>query len=126
LPRIKADILEKAVWKRLKAVLSNSDTLRQSMRDGLAQLKERRSQLSKETGTVDKQLEVVLAKKERLGLVFTDGAITRDVYEKRLNELTRQEKELLKARDNLNPQVRGEIQELELAIASLEKTLESN
>ena len=125
LPRIKADLLERAVWDRLKAVLTDSETLREGMRSSLAQLKERREQLYQSTGSVDKKLEAIVAKKERLGLVFADGTITRETYQKKLQEVVRIEKDLLKARGNLSPQDRSEIGDLELAIVSMEKTLSS-
>jgi site-specific DNA recombinase len=125
LPRIKANLLEWAVWERLKAVLTDSETLREGMKNSLAQLKERREQLYRDTNSVDKKLEAIIARKERLGLSFADGAITRETYKKKLQEAVRIEKDLLRTRDNLSPEDRTEVGELEQAIASLEKTLDS-
>jgi len=125
LPRMKADLLERAVWERLKLVLTDSETLRESIRRTLTELKERREHLYQSTGSVDQKLEAIVAKKERLGLSFADGAISRETYQKKLQEAARIEKDLLNSRDNLSPDDRSEIGELDQAIASLEKTLNS-
>jgi hypothetical protein len=118
-------LLEKAVWERLKLVLTDSETLREGMRSSLAELKERREYLYQSTGSVDKKLEAIVAKKERLGLSFADGAISRETYQKKLQESVRIKKDLLRSRDNLSPDDRSEIGDLDQAIASLEKTLNS-
>jgi hypothetical protein len=117
--------LEWAVWERLKAVLTDSETLREGMRNIRARLKERREELYRGIGSVDKKLEAIVARKERLGLSFADGAISRETYRKKLQEAIRIEKDLLKMRDNLSPEDKTEIGELEQAIDSLEKTLDS-
>jgi hypothetical protein len=106
-------------------VLTDSETLREVMRSSLAELKERREHLYQSTGSVDEKLEAIMAKKERLGLSFADGAISRETYQKKLQEAVRIEKDLLKVRDNLSPEDRSEIGELDQAIASLEKILNS-
>ena len=95
------------------------------MRSSLAGLKERRKQLYQSTDSVDEKLEVIVAKKERLGLSFADGAISRETYQKKLQEAIKIEKDLHKSRDNLSPDDRSEIGDLDQAIASLEKTLTS-
>jgi predicted RNA-binding Zn-ribbon protein involved in translation (DUF1610 family) len=45
LPRMRADLLEKAVWRRLKAVLTDSEALKESLRNTLVELQQRRSEL---------------------------------------------------------------------------------
>jgi len=122
--RLRADILEKAVWRRLKTALTDSETLRDSLRDSLAELKQRRGQLDKETGCLDKELQAISGKKERLGLAYADGAIAREVFEGNLHILTKREAELLKARNNLDPHVGMELDDLEQSIASLEKMVD--
>jgi hypothetical protein len=37
---------------------------------------------------VDEKLEAIVAQKERLGLSFADGAISRETYRKKLQEAT--------------------------------------
>ncbi|MFH1382856.1 MAG: recombinase family protein [Chloroflexota bacterium] len=124
LPRVRADYLEKAVWRRLKEVLSDSEVLKNSLRNNLAELKQRRTYLDSGTSFVDKELTTVSAKKERLGLAYTDGAIPKDVYEKKLHILAKKEGELLKSRSNLSPELRMELDEVERSIDSLEKALD--
>jgi len=68
--------------------LTDSETLREGLRSSLAEMKERREHLYQSTGSVDQKLESIIAKKERLGLSFTDGAISRDTYQKKLQEAT--------------------------------------
>jgi hypothetical protein len=125
LPRMKADLLERAVWERLKAVLTDSETLREGMQSSLDELKERWKQLYQSIGSVDEKLESIVAKKERLGLSFADGAISWETYRKKLQEAIKIEKDLLRSRDNLSLDDRSEIGDLDKAIASLEKTLNS-
>ncbi|MFC1943425.1 zinc ribbon domain-containing protein [Chloroflexota bacterium] len=123
-PRIKADWLEEVVWERLKDVLSDSDAMRRCIRDVLEELKERTKHFSEQTYAVDSQIEMLRLKKERLGLVFADGAISRDVYTKKLQNLNKQERELLKVRDNLNPGALAEIAEVENTIKSIGEMLD--
>ena len=68
--------------------------------------------------------EAIRLKKERLGLVFTDGTIGKDVYEGRLQGFRKQEKELLKIKSNLSPEARLEIAELENSIRVIEDILD--
>ncbi len=89
LPRIKADWLEEVVWNRLKDVLSNSDAMGRCIRDALDELKERRKHFSEQTCAVDSQIEIIRLKKERLGLVFADGAISKDTYTQKLHNLNK-------------------------------------
>ncbi len=51
-------------------------------------------------------------KKERLGLIFTDGSIGEAVYEGKLQGCRKQEEELLKIKNNLSPEARWELAEL--------------
>ncbi len=124
LPRMRADLLEKAVWRRLKTVLTDSETLRESLRSSLAELRQRRSELDKGIGSIDKELQTIYSKKERLGLAYADGAVSKEVYDERLQVLVKREGELLKARSNLDPQVGMELDELEQGIATLEKVVD--
>jgi len=124
LPRVRADLLEKAVWRRLKDVLTDSDTLKKSLKCCLDELKQKRIEYDNGTGSVDRDIESIVAKKERLGLAYADGAVTKKVYQQRLCTLTKMEGELLQARSNLNPELRAELDSLEQSIASLEKALD--
>jgi len=124
MPNMLADDLEKAVWKRLKKVMTDHEALRDSLRNTLEDLRQRRNSLNKGSDFTEKELQTVYDKKERLALVYADQAIIREVYEKRMDILKRKESELLKARTNLDPLVKIELGEFERGIASLEKAIE--
>jgi site-specific DNA recombinase len=124
MPRIRADGLEKAVWSRLKAVMTDHEAFRDSLRNTLDDLKQRKNSLSTGWVSKEKELRVVYEKKERLGLVYADLAITKEKYEKEMNILKKKESELLKVRTNLDPKVKIELDDLERAMASLEKTID--
>ncbi|MFC1902562.1 recombinase family protein [Chloroflexota bacterium] len=123
LPRIKADILEKAVWRRLKAVMTDHEALRDSLRNSLDDLKKSKTNLNHGWDNNEKELKAVHEKKERLGLIFADLAITKEQYEKKMAILKKKESELLKARVNLDPGVKADLDEIEKVIASLENTI---
>jgi hypothetical protein len=124
LPRLRADLLEMAVWKRLKAALTDSQTLRETFRSTLAELKEKRGEMGKAAESIDRELENISGKKERLGLAYADGAVAKEAYDNKLGILKKREGELLAARSNLNPQVGMELDELEQQIAMLEHTVD--
>ncbi len=75
----------------------------------------RRDELGKETAAVDQERENIRAKKERLGLAFADGVVAKEVYTGRLQKLSSRESELVKMSDNLDPETRAEIDDLEHA-----------
>ena len=113
-----------AVWKRLKAALSDSQTLRETFRSTLAELKEKRGEMTKATESIDRELENISSKKERLGLAYADGAVAKGVFDNKLGILKKREGELLAARSNLNPQVGMELDKLEQQIAMLENAVD--
>lgn len=125
-PRIEGKWLEKAVWDKVKAILQNSDILRQSVKNALSELQEKRNEFGDQTESLDRQLEIIKGKKQRLGLAFADGAVTKELYSRKLQELRRKERDLLKMRDNLNPEAQAEIAELENCIASIDKMLDKH
>jgi len=124
LPRVKADELEKLVWRRLKAVMTDHEALRESLRNNLNDLKQRKNGLSKGWEFNEKELQTVYDKKERLALVYADQAITKETYDKKMSILKKKESELLKARTNLDPRARIELDDLERRIAYLEKAID--
>ncbi|MDO8568902.1 MAG: hypothetical protein Q7R57_09365, partial [Dehalococcoidales bacterium] len=114
----------KKIWQRFKTVVSNSEILKKGIRDALADIRERRDELGKDTAAVDEEMKSILAKKERLGLAFADGALPKEVYTSKLHKLTNRESELVKMIDNLEPETRAEIDDLERAVTSIEKMLD--
>ena len=121
---IMAEELEKAVWRQLKAVMTDQEALKESFRNSLEEARQRRNSLDNRSDFSEKELQTIYDKKERLALVYADQAIKRETYEKRMSILKKRENDLLKARSNLNPQVKTELDDLERTIAYLEKVVE--
>ncbi len=121
---IDANELEKAVWRQLKAVMTDHEVLRDSIRHSLEEIKRRQNDLDNRNGTNEKELQEVQDKKERLALVYVDQAMKKEVYEKRMSILKKKENDLLKARSNLDPKVKIELDELERTVAYLEKIVD--
>lgn len=90
----------------------------------LEEARQRRNSLDSHSGTNEKDLEEVQDKIERLALVYADQAMKKDTYEKRMGILKKRQNDLLKARSNLDPQVKTELGELERTIAYLEKVVD--
>jgi hypothetical protein len=123
LPFINADKLEQDGWEKVKAVIRNQDTLAECVNKALIELEERKSQIGAEAMAIDDKLEVIRTKKERLGLVFADGAINESVYKSKLNQLKKQETSLLKCRHNIDPAELTELSALEGRIAMVKDVL---
>jgi hypothetical protein len=121
---IDANELEKAVWRQLKAVMTDQEALKESFRHSLEEARQRSNGLDHCSGFNEKELHEVNDKKERLALVYADRAMKQNVYEQRMSVLKKRENDLLKARSNLNPQVKTELNELERTIAYLEAVTE--
>lgn len=123
LPYIRADWLEWQVWRKVKAVLNNSDKLTECVNKALIELEERKSQIGAETLAIDNRLEAIQAKEERLGITFADRAVSESVYKSKLNQLKKQEAALLKCRHNIDPLELTELAMLEGRIAMVKDVL---
>jgi site-specific DNA recombinase len=123
LPYIRADWLEWGVWKKVEAVLNNSDKLAECVNKALIELEKRKSQIGAETLTIDNKLEAIRTKEERLGMVFADGAISESAYKSKLSQLKKQEAALLKCRHNIDPLELTEMAALEARIAMVKDVL---
>jgi len=123
LPFVRADKLEREVWEKVKAVLKNPDTLAECVNKALIELEEKRSQLGAETLAIDDRLKAIRAKKERLGIAFADGAIQETIYKSRLNRLKKQEANLVKCRQAIDPSELSELSTLESRIIIVKEIL---
>ena len=123
---IEANEFEKAVWRQLKAVMTDQEALKESFRHSLEGARQRRNSLDHGGSLNEKELSEVNDQKERLALVYADRAMKKEVYEKRMSVLKKRENDLLKARSNLDPQVKTELNELERTIAYLGTVIEGN
>jgi len=123
LPYIRADWLEWGAWEKVKAILNNSDQLAECVDKALIELEERRAQIGAETLTIDNKLEAIMTKKERLGMVFADGAVSENTYRSKLSQLKKQEAALFKCRHNIDPLELTEMATLEARIAMVKDVL---
>jgi hypothetical protein len=123
LPYVRADWLEWGVWEKVNAVLNNSSKLAECVNKALIELEERKSQIGDETLTIDSKLESIRAKEERLGMAFTDGAVSESAYKSKLNQLKKQEAALFKCRHNIDPLELTELATLEGRIAMVKDVL---
>jgi site-specific DNA recombinase len=123
LPYIRGDWLERGVWQKVKDTLRDWETLTECVNKALAELEESKSRTGAEALVIDDKLEVIRTKKERLGLVFTDGAINENVYKSKLNQLKKQEADLLKCRHNIDPSELTRLSEMENRITMVKDIL---
>jgi len=123
LPYVKAEWLEWAIWDRVIAVLNDSDKLAGCVNKALARLEELKAGIGTEALAVDGKLEAIRARKERLGMVFADGAISESIYRSKLGQLKKQEAAVLKCRHNIDPQALADLAELEARIAKVKDIL---
>ena len=77
---MRAEKFEWAVWRRVKAVLNEPDKLLESVNQSLRDLEASKSRFSVELLEVDKKIEAVKTKAERLGIAFADGMISESAY----------------------------------------------
>jgi site-specific DNA recombinase len=120
---IRADRLEWAVWNKVKAVLNDPNTLAQCVTKALSDLEERRAQMGTQVLSMDREIEALRTKKERLGIAFADGTIKEETYKLKLRQLKKQEADSLKCRDNIDPSTLTELSVLEDRIAAARNIL---
>jgi len=123
LPYIRADWLEWEVWRKVKAVLNDSDKLAECVNKALIDLEERKLQIGADALVIDNKVEAIRAKEERLGIAFADGAVSESAYKSKLNQLKKQEAVLLKCRHNIDPLELTELATLERRIAMVKAAL---
>ncbi len=123
LPYMRADWLEAAVWERIKTVITDQDTLIESINKALAELEERKSHIGAETLSIDGKIKVIRDKKERLGMAFADGAVSEDSYKSKLAQLKKQEAALLKCHRNIDPSQLNQLKALEDRISGIRSIL---
>jgi len=123
LPYVKAEWLEWGVWKKVKAVLNDSDKLAECVNKALVRLEEKKTEIGTEALATDSRLEAIMARKERLGMVFADGAISESAYRSKLSQLKKQEAAVLKRRHNIDPHELADLATLEVRITRVKDIL---
>ncbi len=123
LPYIRAERLETKVWNTLKEVFADPAKLKQYADKALAELEQRRAQIGEGLLEIEKGIAEVKKKEERLGLAYTDGTIIESVYKTKLNQLRKQDADLVQRQNNLDPTEMIEITELGQRINAVEELL---
>ena len=114
-----------AVWSNFADCLHNSDLLRQSVRNAVRRLEERKKQYG-DTHELDLQLTKVRDQIERTGEAYADGALGKELYTDKLGKLKKRQSQLKERISNLNPEHQAEIQHLERCISTVNQMLEND
>jgi len=122
LSSIPAEPLEVTVWHHFAQAASNGELLRQSIERSLAELEQRRKQLG-DDGSIDRELEKIRGRKERLWDAYEEGGMPKDRFLAKVTEFDQKVKELEARRDRLNPTARLEIAKLEDYIEAVRRIL---
>jgi site-specific DNA recombinase len=123
LPYIRAERLEIMVWNAVKQVFADPAKLKEYVDKALAELEQRRAQVGESFLDIEKGIAGVKKKEERLGIAYTDGTLVESVYKTKLNQLRKQEADLLQRQHNLDPNELMEIAELGQRITAVEDLL---
>jgi len=123
LPYVRADWLERKVWKKVKEVLNNSSQLVECVNKAVSELEARKSRIGSEALAIDDKLVAIRAREERLGMAFADAAVSENAYKSKLSQLKKQEAALLKCRHNIDPQELTEVAALERRIVMVKDIL---
>jgi len=105
------------VWNRIKQVLPDPAD------KATEELEQRQTQIGAGYLDLEKDMADVKKKQERLGMAFTDGTLTQNLYKARLNQLKKQETDLLQRLHNLDPNELVEINELSQRISAVKELL---
>ncbi len=112
LPWMHADQLEMIVWNKVKQAFADPDTLKDYVDKALAELEGRKTHIGEGYIGIEKDIASVKKKQERLGMAYADGALDDSVYKTKLQQLKKQEVELVRRQQNLDPSEMMEVAEL--------------
>lgn len=124
LPWKDAERLEVLVWNRVKSAFSDPVMLKQYVEKALDELGKRKAQIGEGVLGIEKNLAAVLKKEERLGMAYADGALAESVYKAKLQQLKKQEADLMRRRDNLDPSELVEVGELSRRIMAVKELMQ--
>lgn len=130
LPKIYAEWLEREVWSKFAAAVSDSGVLRQSIKDAMDKLEDRKKEMEAISLPINKKLEKVTRRIEKLVFAWTraEDDLTeesRDRFEEELANLKREKAELEARKANLNPETHTEVSRLKDYIASVKRILDT-
>jgi site-specific DNA recombinase len=120
----KAEDLETLVWEKVQDAINQPDVMKEYINKALADLEERKSLTGDEVLEIEKQLESIRAKLERLALAFADGAIKEGPYKTNLEKLKKQEIELIKRQQSIDPSTMMEIIDTQARIKAVKEIMD--
>jgi site-specific DNA recombinase len=124
LPWLRAEQLEMAVWNKVKQAFADPETLQEYVVKALSDLEQKKAKIGDNFLGIEKDIAVVREKQERLGIAFTDGTLTESVYKAKLQQLKKQEADLVQRQQNLDPNELIEITELSRRITAVKKLIQ--
>jgi site-specific DNA recombinase len=120
----KADDLEVLVWQKIQDAINKPDVMKEYINKALADLEAKKTQTGDEVQEIEHQLESVRAKLERLALTFADGAIKEGPYKTNLEKLKKQEIELTKRQQSIDPSTMMEIVDTQERIKAIKEIMD--
>jgi site-specific DNA recombinase len=124
LPYIRAERLEIMVWNKVKQAFADPMLLKGYVDKALEELEQRKTQVGESFLGIEKDIDGVKKKEERLGLAYADGTLAESVYKAKLHQLKKQEADLVQRQHNLNPSEMIEITELSRRITSVKELIQ--
>ncbi|MFC1944698.1 recombinase family protein [Chloroflexota bacterium] len=129
LQRIEADWLEKEVWSKFVAAISDSDILRKSIQDAVAKLEDRKRDMDTTSQPINQQLENINKRIKKLAtaIEFTEDDLTESDladFKEKLEKYKKEKAILQDRKDNLSPEIQAEVIQLEDYIAWINKLLD--
>jgi hypothetical protein len=120
---IPAETLEIMVWHRFTEVASNGELLKQAVDRALEELEQRRKGLGDDSG-LEKELEQVRSRKERLWDAYEVGGMPKETFLAKVGELDQKARKLEARRDGLDPAARLEMARLEAFVTEARRILD--
>jgi len=120
----KADDLEVLVWGKVQEAINQPEVMREYVSRALANLEVKKTQTGDEVQEIEKQLGGVKTKLERLALTFADGAIDESLYRVNLEKLKKQQLELTRRQQAIDPSTLMEILETQERIEAIKEILD--
>ena len=124
LSNYKADDLEMQVWRKVQDAINEPDVMREYINKALSNLEEKKSQTGDEIQEIEKQLVSVRTRLERLGLAFSDGAINEVSYKTNLAKLKKQEIDLTRRQQAIDPSTLMEITDMQARVKAIKEILD--
>jgi KaiC/GvpD/RAD55 family RecA-like ATPase len=103
--------------------LNDSNKLKECINRSVTELEARRNELGARELDIEKRLETVRNKAERLGIAFADGAVSESAYLSKLKLLKKEETDLIKHSRYIDIEELGQIVSLGIQIDMVKEAL---